>query len=143
MPLDPALKDLQIKVGTVKRTLKEYQAYLREEVDQRARIEKMKEDGKEEADIKKQMEVLNETLTMIPDAKQRCSKYANELSSFLAANCKDVGLAGDQPADTEEAEVKLVLESRDLLRKVDEALGTTTADQEPSSAADGPDVGDF
>ncbi|CAK9071637.1 unnamed protein product [Durusdinium trenchii] len=86
MPLDASLKQLQIKVGTVKRTKKEYESYVAEEGVQRAKIEGMKVEGKEEADIKKQMEVLNDTLTVIPDSRQRLQKYAVELRDFLASD---------------------------------------------------------
>jgi len=51
---DPDKKQLQIKVGTVKRTKKEYEAYLKEEVKQREKIEEMKASGVDEADVKQQ-----------------------------------------------------------------------------------------
>lgn len=147
MPLDPALKQLQIKVGTVKRTKKEYEAYVKEEVTQRAKIEAMKTEGKEDSDIKKQMEVLNETLTVIPDARHRLQKYASELRDYLAENHKAVGLAvSGEPGDAD-PETQAVLEGRQILKEVDQSLGTQAADEEPADSAAGTggtaDVGDF
>ena len=46
---DKALeKGLRIKVGTVKRTKKEFDFYLKEEENQRAKVEKMRKDGCDE-----------------------------------------------------------------------------------------------
>eukprot|EP00490_Sorites_sp_Unknown_P028486 CAMPEP_0114643828 /NCGR_PEP_ID=MMETSP0191-20121206/3620_1 /TAXON_ID=126664 /ORGANISM="Sorites sp." /LENGTH=135 /DNA_ID=CAMNT_0001856205 /DNA_START=24 /DNA_END=431 /DNA_ORIENTATION=- len=135
MPLDPSLKQLQIKVGTVKRTKKEYS----EEGVQRSKIETMKAEGKEEADVKKQMEVLNDTLTVIPDSRQRLQKYAVELRDFLA-DCQDVSVEPETSP-----EVQTILEARQILREVDLALGTQTAEEDQDMPADKgqPDVGDF
>eukprot|EP00929_Paragymnodinium_shiwhaense_P097053 TRINITY_DN5882_c0_g1_i1.p3 TRINITY_DN5882_c0_g1~~TRINITY_DN5882_c0_g1_i1.p3 ORF type:complete len:144 (+),score=59.39 TRINITY_DN5882_c0_g1_i1:82-513(+) len=119
-----AVKALSIKVGSVKRTKKEYEMYLKEEVQQRERIEKMKADGKDEYDVKKQMEVLNDTLTVIPDTRARLQKYLAELSDALETEYKDVdtiGHAGSgEPADEAGEKLKeLVLEGRQLLKDCD------------------------
>eukprot|EP00971_Amphidinium_carterae_P114728 2272780-Amphidinium_carterae.1 len=86
MATDPSVKQLGIKVGAVKRTLKEYELYLKEDVDQRAKIAQMKSDRVDEADIKKQLEVLNDTLTVIPDTRQRLQKYATELRELVSTD---------------------------------------------------------
>eukprot|EP00971_Amphidinium_carterae_P215873 4285033-Amphidinium_carterae.1 len=83
MATDPNLKQLGIKVGTVKRTLKEYEMYLKEDSDQRAKIEQMKANKADESDIKQQLEVLNDTLTVLPDTRQRLQKYVGELREFI------------------------------------------------------------
>merc|ERR1719498_527988 len=87
------VKQLEIKSNCEKRTTKEYEAYLKEETQQRDKISKMKTDGAEEAAVKKQMEVLNDTLTVLPDTRTRLLKYARELNEFLEINYKDVGPA--------------------------------------------------
>lgn len=56
--MDPRLKKLRIQTGVVKRCGKEKLSYRKEADMQRAKIEKMKADGKDEADIKKMNEVL-------------------------------------------------------------------------------------
>ena len=55
---DPAkVKALRIKTGVVKRTGKEKVMYRREADKEKEKIEKMKAEGKDEADIKKMTEV--------------------------------------------------------------------------------------
>mmetsp|Transcript_25784 Transcript_25784/g.47138 ORF Transcript_25784/g.47138 Transcript_25784/m.47138 type:complete len:150 (+) Transcript_25784:66-515(+) len=99
MAADPNLKQLGIKVGTVKRTLKEYELYLKEEVEQRAKVARMKADKIDEADIKKQLEVLNDTLTVIPDTRQRMQKYASELRELVSTHYATVEAAVIAAAD--------------------------------------------
>ena len=55
--MDPRLKKLRIQTGVVKRCGKEKLSYRKEADMQREKIEKMKADGKDEADIKKMNEV--------------------------------------------------------------------------------------
>eukprot|EP00434_Breviolum_minutum_P008807 symbB.v1.2.007766.t1/scaffold480.1/size253386/28 len=81
---------------------------------QRSKIEAMKAEGKEEADIKKQMEVLNDTLTVIPDSRQRLQKYAVELRDFLVDSCQDVTVEPGDPGSS--PEVQMILEARQILR---------------------------
>mmetsp|Transcript_108555 Transcript_108555/g.212712 ORF Transcript_108555/g.212712 Transcript_108555/m.212712 type:complete len:144 (+) Transcript_108555:53-484(+) len=130
MPVDTDHKQLQIKVGTVKRTKKEYEAYLKEDVVQRAKVEKMKAEGAEEGDIKKQLEVLNDTLTVIPDTRQRLQKYARELAEFMA-RCFP-----DEPAEDAQDLRDLVLEGRLLLKETSECLGDSLAEDTESAQAD-------
>eukprot|EP00128_Syssomonas_multiformis_P007742 Colp12_sorted_trinity150504_noHs@33501 len=79
----PALKQLKIKTGVVKRIAKEEQMYEKEVAQQEARIEKMKAEGKDEYDIKKQIEVLNESKQMIPDCQRRLEAAVAELKALL------------------------------------------------------------
>ena len=55
--MDPRLKALKIKTGVVKRTGKEKLSYRTEADQQKAKVEKMKAEGKDEADVKKMVEV--------------------------------------------------------------------------------------
>ena len=55
--MDPRLKKLRIQTGVVKRRKKKKLSYRKEADMQREKIEKMKADGKDEADIKKMNEV--------------------------------------------------------------------------------------
>ena len=57
--MDPRLKKLRIATGVVKRCGKEKLSYRKEAEMQREKIEKMKLEGKEEADIKKMNEVIS------------------------------------------------------------------------------------
>lgn len=119
-PADPNLKQLRIKCGTVKRTMKEYQSYRKEEVDQKAKIDKMKAEGADEHDVKQQLEVLNDTLTVLPDTLSRLQKYHEELSAFLEETFVDIVYAEkeEERTDTE----KQVLEARQLLKDAGEFI---------------------
>lgn len=56
-------KDLKIKTGIVTRLYKEYYAYLKEEENQKKRIERIKSEGADEHDIRKQVN-LNQAVTL-------------------------------------------------------------------------------
>jgi hypothetical protein len=66
-----AQKQLRIKFGSVKRTKKEFDFYVKEEGEQRTKIDAMKAEGRAEHDIKQVLECLNETLT-VRVASSRC-----------------------------------------------------------------------
>ncbi len=55
--MDPRIKALKIKTGVVKRTGKEKVSYRTEADQQKKKLDQMKADGKDEADIKKMTEV--------------------------------------------------------------------------------------
>jgi len=50
---------------------------------QKAKLDKMKEEGKDEHDVKKMGEVLQETLMMIPDCHRRIVAAKGELEQLL------------------------------------------------------------
>lgn len=68
---DPRLKQIKIKAGVVKRCTKDLSSYRKEAETQKVHVEKLKTQGKDEHDVRKQEEVLQETLMMIPDSKRR------------------------------------------------------------------------
>ncbi|KAH7961168.1 tubulin-specific chaperone A [Rhipicephalus sanguineus] len=78
-----AIRNLKIKTGIVKRMTKEKAAYLKEVEVERERAAKMKEMGKEEYDVKRQEQVINETLSMVPDSHKRLLVAYNELKEVL------------------------------------------------------------
>ena len=80
---NPRLKQMRIKTGVVRRLSKEKLSYRKEADQQKVKIEKMKADGKDEHDIKKMGEVLQETLMMIPDCHRRLVAAHGELSTML------------------------------------------------------------
>merc|ERR1712080_658166 len=80
---DPRVKQIRIKTGVLKRVGKEKLSYRKEADQQKAKIEKMKEEGKDEHDVKKMGEVLQETLMMIPDCHRRIVSAKTELSEML------------------------------------------------------------
>ncbi|XP_065060145.1 tubulin-specific chaperone A-like [Rhopilema esculentum] len=80
---DPRIRQIKIKTGVVKRLGKEKGLYGKEVKEQEEKIEKMKAEQKDEYDIKKQIEVLNESRRMIPDCTKRLRTAHNELSQLL------------------------------------------------------------
>ncbi|BFY97178.1 hypothetical protein BsWGS_00218 [Bradybaena similaris] len=103
---DPRKKLIKIKTGVVKRLTKEKESYEEEAAQLEQRLEKMKADGKDIHDIRKQGEVLQESRCMIPDTVKRLKKAYSELCELLE---KEADLA-----DTEEfANAKEVLKVAD------------------------------
>lgn len=80
---DPRIRILKIKTGVVKRLAKEKVTYEKEAAQQRERIQKLKEQDKDGYDIKKQEEVLQESLMMVPDCQRRLFKAFEELKKIL------------------------------------------------------------
>lgn len=80
---DPRLKTIKIKTGVVKRLTKEKVVYEREVETQQQRIERFKKEGKDEYDIRKQEEVLQECLMMVPDCQRRLLKAYDELKQIV------------------------------------------------------------
>lgn len=80
---DPRIRTLKIKTGVVKRLAKEKITYEKEAAQQRERIQKLKEQDKDGYDIKKQEEVLQESLMMVPDCQRRLIKAFEELKKIL------------------------------------------------------------
>lgn len=80
---DPRLKTIKIKTGVVKRVAKEKVVYEREVEEQREKIQKLKQEGKDEYDIRKQEEVLQECLMMIPECKRRLAKAFEDLENII------------------------------------------------------------
>ncbi|XP_043278197.1 tubulin-specific chaperone A [Venturia canescens] len=80
---DPRLRTLKIKTGVVKRLAKEKISYEKESVLQRERVQKYKDLGKDGHDIRKQEEVLQECLMMVPDCQRRLAKAFEELKKIL------------------------------------------------------------
>ncbi|KAG2193756.1 hypothetical protein INT47_005037 [Mucor saturninus] len=79
MPLSP----LKIKTNVVKRIYKEHIGYGKEAETQQKRIDKLIASGADEYDVRKQKEVLDETLMMIPDVKKRLASAYQELQNQL------------------------------------------------------------
>ncbi|XP_074033471.1 tubulin binding cofactor A [Leptinotarsa decemlineata] len=80
---DSRLRTIKIKTGVVKRLAKEKTVYELEADQQKNRIEKLKGQGKDEYEIKKQEEVLNECQMMVPDCQRRLAVAFEELKQIL------------------------------------------------------------
>ncbi|XP_050071584.1 tubulin-specific chaperone A [Anopheles maculipalpis] len=80
---DPRLRQLTIKTGVVKRLSKEKVVYEKEVVTQQNRIDKLKASGSDDHVLRKQEEVLQESMMMIPDCQRRLAKAYEELSEMI------------------------------------------------------------
>lgn len=69
---------------------KDLEYYGKEHTAQLLKIEKMRADGKDEYDIKKQEEVLVETETMLPDCQMRLKEAAQDVRSFMESHRAEV-----------------------------------------------------
>ncbi|RLN93855.1 hypothetical protein BBJ28_00002400 [Nothophytophthora sp. Chile5] len=85
-----AERQFKIKVGTLRRVKKDLEYYAKEHTAQQAKIDKMRADGKDEHDIRKQEEVLVETETMLPDCQMRLREAATDVSNFIEAHREEV-----------------------------------------------------
>ena len=79
-------KQLRIKVSVCKRCSKDLIYYGKEVEKQKAKIEKMKKDGRDEHDVKKQIQVLEESEEMIPLSRDQLRKAKADLKKFMESN---------------------------------------------------------
>ncbi|CEG69046.1 hypothetical protein G6F70_005952 [Rhizopus microsporus] len=77
------ISQLKIKTNVVKRIHKEYLSYEKEAEHQQKRIDKLIAEGADEADVRKQKEVLDETFQMIPDVKKRLATAYQDLQNQI------------------------------------------------------------
>ncbi|KAI9173031.1 hypothetical protein H9P43_007162 [Blastocladiella emersonii ATCC 22665] len=78
-------RQLKIKTGVVKRLAKEIFMYQKEAEKQQAKVAAMAEAGADEHDVRKQKEVLQETLVMIPDTQRRLVDAFADLEAYASA----------------------------------------------------------
>mmetsp|Transcript_32244 Transcript_32244/g.30731 ORF Transcript_32244/g.30731 Transcript_32244/m.30731 type:complete len:115 (-) Transcript_32244:529-873(-) len=103
-------KKLKIQIGVCKRMLKEVLSYEKEVITNEARVQKMRDDGRDTYDIRKQEEVLQESYMMIPDSKGRCEVSISDLASILEEFSEDT-----------ELEVELLNEAKQIIAQQEEA----------------------
>ena len=82
-------RQLRIKTGIVKRLRKDVVSYKEEAEIQQARLDKMLEEKRDEYDIKKMGQVVQESLMMIPHCLRRL-KIANEDLKNLTDQHRDI-----------------------------------------------------
>lgn len=85
-------RQLKIKSGMVKRITREYDSYVKEVQRDRDRIEKLRDTGAGDHAIKKQEDVLQETISMIPNTRKRLHDAVEDLQEFMKENDTDQDL---------------------------------------------------
>ncbi|KAK2721051.1 tubulin-specific chaperone A-like [Artemia franciscana] len=82
---DPRIKNLKIKTGVVKRITKEKISYEKELEKEKERLQKQKDAGEDEHVLRKQEEIIQECLQMIPDSVRRLNSAVTDLHNSLDA----------------------------------------------------------
>ncbi|XP_054715036.1 tubulin-specific chaperone A-like [Uloborus diversus] len=80
---DPRVKQIKIKTGVVKRLAKEKLMYEKEVQKEKAKLEKMQATGEDSYLVRKQEEVVKESIMMIPDTVKRYNIAYTELKEIL------------------------------------------------------------
>jgi len=103
-------RQLKIKSGVVIRLLKELDMYRREEEEQVKRVEKLKVDGADGADIRHAETVQREAHKMVPDAQARLAKAVEDLKDHV----QHVRGIAEMAGDPELAKAKEAIEQAEL-----------------------------
>ena len=88
-------KALTLKGNSVKRTLKEYLYYVKDTEKEQAKLKKMQEEGKEEGDVKRQSDYVNEcegAKNQSFKSMEKFYKELNELFNEIETNVDDIDL---------------------------------------------------
>ena len=80
------VKQLKIKSSCVKRINREYHSYEEELKTERDRLQKMTASGANDYSIKKQQDIIQESISMLPNTKKRLQDAVEDLQSFLQEN---------------------------------------------------------
>lgn len=78
-----APSQLQIKVNALKRLVKEESLYRQEVTEQEQFVAQMKANNADEYEIKKQIQVLEESQRMVPEVTKKISQHKDALKLFL------------------------------------------------------------
>ncbi|KAI8054277.1 tubulin binding cofactor A [Syncephalis plumigaleata] len=78
-----AERELKIKTSALKRLVKDYRYYVSEASAQTTKIEELVAENADPYVVKKQREVLDDTLQMFPDTQRRISEMREKVTSLL------------------------------------------------------------
>ena len=78
------VRQLKIKTGIVKRNMKDYTSYKKEEGLLQDKLSQMQEEGKDEYDIKKMQEQIAETSETLATCKPRIESAVDDLEQVVA-----------------------------------------------------------
>jgi len=92
----PAIRrQLKIKTGVVSRLSKETKVYREETGELETKLNKLKENGADEWDIKNATKMVDESKKMIVDATTRLGKALEDLQALITSAKEESGLATD------------------------------------------------
>ncbi|KAI5968303.1 RBL2 [Candida margitis] len=78
-----APSQLQIKVNALKRLIKEKDLYQQEATEQEQYVKQMKANNSDEYELKKQVEVLEESQKMVPQVSEKIAQLKKSLQEYL------------------------------------------------------------
>lgn len=84
--MEAVLKKIKIQTGVLKRIAKEKSMYEEEVITLTKQVEEMQAQGKDEYDIKKRNECLEESKMMVPECEKRLQVAIETMSSLLNQN---------------------------------------------------------
>lgn len=85
---------LEIKTNALKRLLKEESLYKKEVLEQEQYVQTLKSKNVDAYELKKQIEVLNESERMVTEMMQKIETHKLSLSQYLATYNGDEDVAG-------------------------------------------------
>ncbi len=80
------LRQIKIKTGVVKRTVKDYQSYSKENIILQEKLEKLKAEEAEEGLIRRAEESVAETIQMLPNCQAKINTAVEDFKNFLEEN---------------------------------------------------------
>ncbi|OMJ26410.1 Tubulin-specific chaperone A [Smittium culicis] len=80
-----SLKSLKIKSGSLSRLAKDKIVYIKESEQIKLKIDELVKNNADEWDIKKQREILEETLNMLPGCDKRIAVAHEDLSNLVVS----------------------------------------------------------
>lgn len=87
---------LAIKVNALKRLIKEETLYKQEVSEQKSIVDQMKANNADSYEIKKQIEVLNESERMVPELTKKIATHKKSLQEYLDSYGGDEDLSAAQ-----------------------------------------------
>ena len=83
------LRPIKIKTGVLKRSVKDYQYYVKELNKTLEKVETMKAENKDEHDIKQYQQVAEESQQMIPQCKTKIEGALDDLKSVVEPHAEN------------------------------------------------------
>jgi tubulin-specific chaperone A len=116
MTSDVMMKQLRVKCDVVHRLRKDISLYHVEAQQQRTHIERMVADRADAYDVRKQQEVLDETLNMLPDCETRLGAAFDDLRAHRDA-VQQLSVAG---ATTIDESIQQIIQRADETLRLNE-----------------------
>lgn len=122
-------KALTLKGNSVKRTVKEYQYYCKDVAKEQEKLKKMQEESKEEGDIKRQTDYVDECEQAKKQTYKNVEKFYNELNELLTKIDTHVDDVDQQKARDEAKELPEYTKAKEFLQSAKEIIDKDGAAQ--------------